>query len=37
MRESAHARVGAFSLDQLDKDLRQLENRLPLRRNETKQ
>ena len=35
MRESARARVGAFSLDQLDKDLRQLEARLPLRRNET--
>jgi len=34
MRESARERVTAFSLDQLDKDLRQLEARLPLRRNE---
>ena len=34
MRESARERVAAFSLDQLDKDLRQLEARLPLRRNE---
>lgn len=34
MRESARDRVAAFSLDQLDKDLRQLEARLPLRRNE---
>ena len=34
MRESAQERVSAFSLDQLDKDLRQLEARLPLRRNE---
>ncbi len=37
MRESALSRIGAFSLDQLDKDLRQLETRLPLRRNETEQ
>jgi glycosyltransferase involved in cell wall biosynthesis len=34
MRVSARERVTAFSLDQLDKDLRQLEARLPLRRNE---
>ncbi len=34
MRESARERVAAFSLDQLDKDLRQLEARLPLRRND---
>ncbi len=35
MRESARDRVAAFSLDQLDKNLRQLEARLPLRRNES--
>lgn len=34
MQESARDRVTAFSLDQLDKDLRQLEARLPLGRNE---